>query len=438
MDSTLIVLLMFVAFLLVLMLGMPLTWSLGGLSVIFGVLFWGDIQILNIFIRSVIRTTTSISYVCIPLFIFMGAVLEKSGSADRLFDSLYVVMGRLKGGLALSTIIISALMGAATGIIGASITIMAMLALPAMMKYRYNQKMACGVVMSAGSLGTLIPPSVILVIYGSLANISIAKLFAGGIGAGLLLAALYGIYVLITSHLNPEYGPPISKEESEKYSTMQKITMIVASILPTLALIVVVLGSILLGAATPNEAAALGSVGAILISIIYKTFSWDIIKNACYSTLKTTSMIMMIILSASMFTSVFLGLGGGKVVEQMVLLIGTDKWVVFTTVVVIIIIMGMILDSYGVLLIGVPLFTPIIYSFGFDPIWFGIVFALLIQVSVLSPPFAYAVFYLKGIVPDIPLSTMYRAVLPFLALQILAIIIVCIFPNIILYFPNLM
>lgn len=438
MASSTIIIIMLVVFLGVLLLGQPLSWILGGLSIIFGVLFWGDISILNIFMRSVYKVVTTSSYVCIPLFIFMGALLEKSGSADKLFDSLYIVLGRLKGGLALSTIVISALMGAATGIIGASISIMAMLALPTMLKYRYDHKMATGTIMAAGSLGTLIPPSVILVIYGSLANISISKLFAGGMGAGIVLASLYGIYVIVLSHIKPSYGPPISKEESDKYSTSQKISMILISVLPTLSLILVVLGSILLGAATPNEASALGCLGAIVIAIIYKNFNWKMFKESCFSTMKTTSMIMWIIVCASMFTSIFIGLGGDKAISGLVLGFGDNKWLVFSVILFFLLIMGMLLDSYGVLLIGIPLFTPIIYSFGFDPIWFGIIFALMIQVSVLSPPVAYAVFYVKGFVPDIPIGQLYWAAIPFLFIQILCIILCCIFPEIIMFLPNRM
>ncbi|MGE4272708.1 MAG: TRAP transporter large permease subunit [Desulfitobacterium sp.] len=438
MTTTAVIILMLAVFLFVLLLGHPLSWILGGLGMIFGVAFWGDLSILNVFSRSVYKVVTTSSYVCIPLFIFMGALLEKSGSADKLFDSLYIVLGRLKGGLALSTIVISALMGAATGIIGASISIMAMIALPTMLKYRYDAKMATGTVMAAGSLGTLIPPSVILVIYGSLANISISKLFAGGLGAGIALAAMYGIYVTVLSHIKPSYGPPISKEESDKYSTSQKVSMVLVSILPTLVLILLVLGSILVGAATPNEASALGCLGAIVIAMIYKNFNWKMFKESCFSTMRTTSMIMWIIVCASMFTSIFIGLGGDKVITELVLGFGDNKWLVFSIILLFLLVMGMLLDSYGVLLIGVPLFTPIVYSFGFDPIWFGIIFALMIQVSVLSPPVAYAVFYVKGFVPDIPIGKLYMAVIPFMLIQILCIILCCIFPEIIMFFPNRM
>jgi len=438
MSATTVIVIMMLVFFIALLLGHPISWILGGMGVLFGAAFWGDLNVLNIFTRAVYKLTTSSTYVCIPIFIFMGALLEKSGSADKLFDSLYIIMGKLKGGLALATVIIAALMGAATGIIGASISIMAMLALPAMLKNGYNEKLACGTVMASGSLGTLIPPSIILVVYASLANISIGKLFAGGIGAGIVLAAIYGIYITVLSFIKPSYGPPISKEKSAEYSTPQKINMLLFSVLPTLGLILLVLGSILLGVATPNEASGLGCVGAILIAIIYKNFNWKMFKEACYSTMKTTSMIMWIILSASMFTSIFIGLGGNEVISNLVMSLGDSKWVVFTFILFIILIMGMMLDSYGVLLIGVPLFTPIIHSLGFDPIWFGILFALMIQVSYFSPPVAYSVFYMKGFVPHIPIGTLYWAGIPFLIMQILCIILCCIFPEIVMFIPNRM
>lgn len=437
MSATAIVLIMLLVFLVVLMLGHPLSFTLGGLAVIFGYLFWGDANVLNIFVRTIAKTITSVSYVCVPLFIFMGAILEKSGVSERLFEALYIVMGRLKGGLALSTVVICALMGAASGIIGASITIMAMLALPTMLKYKYDEKLATGTIMAAGSLGTMIPPSVILVIYGSLANLSIAKLFAGGMGAGLLLASLYGVYVVILCFVRPNAGPAISKEESDRYTVREKFLLTIISIIPALGLIILVLGSILFGIATPNESAAMGAIGAVLIAVAYKKFNWKMIKDACYSTMKTTSMIMWIIVAASMFTSIFLGLGGGEVITNMVLAIGLNKWAVLAFILFLIFIMGMFIDSYGILLIGVPLFTPIIYSLGFDPFWFGIIFAIMIQMSVISPPFAYAAFYLKGVCPEIPISKLYWASIPFICLQVICIVLCCLFPQIILYFTSI-
>ena len=429
--------LVFIVFLLVLLLGHPLFSTLGGLAIIFGYLFWGDASVLNLFVRTSAKLVTTISYVCVPLFIFMGAILERSGVSEKLFEAIYVLLGRLRGGLGISTVVICALMGAATGIIGASITIMGMLALPTMLKYGYDSKLAGGTVMAAGSLGTMIPPSVILVIYGALAQISIAKLFAGGIGGGLLLAFLYIAYITIRSLLNEKVAPPISREEAAQYSQKEKTALFVKSIIPPLALIFLVLGGILIGAATPNEAAGLGALGAIIVAMIYRKFNWTMLKEACYQTMITTSLVMWIILAASMFTSIFIGLRGGQVVQDLVIGIEANRWIILSFILLIIMFMGMIIDTYGILLIGVPLFTPIVYKLGFDPLWFGLIFAIMVQMSVLSPPFAYAVFYLKGVAPkEINMGDLYLATFPFLLLQILCIVILSIFPSIVTWLPS--
>jgi tripartite ATP-independent transporter DctM subunit len=433
-----IILIVFTAFLTVLLLGHPLAFTLGGLAIIFGVTLWGNPGVLTLFVRTIANLGTSIIYVAIPLFIFMGAVLERSGAADDLFESMYIVLGKLKGGLAITTVVICTLLAASTGIIGASITVMGMLALPTMLKHKYDKKLAAGTIMASGCLGTLIPPSIILIIYGGQAQISIAKLFAGGIGAGLLLATLYIGYIAIRCTINPELGPSIPDEEANKYSFGEKVGMVLKSILPTLGLIMAVLGSILFGLATPTEAAAIGVLGSFLIAIAHRKLSWTMVKESCFVTMKTTAMIMWIILGASMFTSVFLGLGGGQAVSQLALGLEMSRWVVLSIILFIILIMGMFIDSYGVLLIGVPIFTPIVYALGFDPIWFGIMYAVMIQVSYISPPFAYAVFYLRGVTPPDQIKTaeLYRATFPFLAIQIIALIILSMFPQIITWLPS--
>lgn len=439
MTPELTILIVGVIFLIALFAGHPLAFTLGGLAVIFGATLWGNPQVLNLFVRSVNNLATSVAYVSIPLFIFMGAILERSGAADDLFESMYVVLGRLRGGLALTTVIICTLLAAASGIIGASITVMAMLALPTMLKYKYKIGLAGGTIMAAGCLGTLIPPSIILIIYGGQAQISIGKLFAGGIGAGLTLSFLYMAHIVILCLLDRKAGPAISPEEASKYTTQQKLRMIFISIMPTLGLILAVLGSILLGVATPTEAAGLGVVGALLISIFNRRFSWQMLKECTYGAMKTTSMIMYIILAASMFTSVFLGLGGGQVIQGFVDGLALNRWVVIYIIFFILLIMGMFIDSYGVLLIGIPIFTPIVYNLGFDPVWFAIMFAIMIQMSYISPPFAYAVFYLRGIAPShISTAQLYRACFPFIALQVIGLAILSFFPSIITWLPSIL
>jgi tripartite ATP-independent transporter DctM subunit len=428
-----------IAFLVVLFAGHPLAFTMGGLAVILGYGLWGNPNILNLFSYSAVTLCTSVNYVCAPLFIFMGAILERSQAAEDMFESMYILFGRLRGGLAVATVVICTLLAAATGIIGASITMMVMLALPAMMKHNYDLKLACGTIMASGCLGTIIPPSIILVIYGAQAHVSIGKLFAGGLGAGLLLSTLYLAYILLTALKNPEAAPAISDEEAGKYSTKEKLLMAVKSVIPTLGLIMLVLGSIVFGIATPTEAAALGCVGSLILAAVNRKLSWPMIKECCYDTLRTNCMIMWIILGASMFTSVFLGLGGKTILTDLVTGLALSRWFVLGVILFILVIMGMFIDSYGVLLIGIPIFTPIVYALGFDPIWFGIMYAVTIQVSYLSPPFAYAAFYVKGVAKeDIPMNLIYSAGIPFLMLQIVALVLLSIFPQIITWLPSKM
>ena len=427
-------------FLFVLLLGHPLAFTLGGLAVLFAATLWGNISALNLFVRITTGICTNIVYVSVPLFIFMGTMLERSGAADRLFGSMYVVFGRMRGGLAIATVVMCTLLAAASGIIGASLTLMTMLALPSMIKHNYDMDLATGTIMSSGCLGTIIPPSIILVIYGAQAQISIGKLFAGGVGPGLLLAGLYLTYIIIRVSVNPDSAPAIAPEEAAKYTAREKLLMVLTSVVPTTALIFLVLGSIMLGWATPTEAAALGCVGAAVIAVGNRRFTWKVIKECCYLTMKTNAMIMLIILSASMFTSVFLGLGGGRLITELVNNLEVSRWVVMVVILALLLVMGMFIDCYGVLLIGIPIFTPIVTRLGFDPVWFAIMFAVMVQASYLSPPFAYAAFYVKGVAResgiDIPIGQLYKATFTFLGLQMIALVLMSVFPGIVTWLPN--
>ena len=429
-----------IIFLVVLLLGHPLAFTLGGLSVLFAATLWGNSHALDLFMRTATSICTNIVYVSVPLFIFMGTILERSGAAEDLFESMYVVLGRLRGGLAIATVVICTLLAAASGIIGASLTLMTMLSLPSMIKYGYDRDLATGTIMASGCLGTIIPPSIILVIYGAQAQISIGKLFAGGIGPGLLLAGLYLGYIIIRVLINPDAAPAIDPEEAARYSTNEKIIMVIKSVLPTLGLIFLVLGSIIFGWATPTEAAALGCTGSIAIAIFNGRLSWTMIKECCYLTMRTNAMIMWIILGASMFTAVFLGLGGGDLIGELVNSLQVSRWMVLLFILFLLLIMGMFIDCYGVLLIGIPVFTPIVKQLGFDPVWFAIMFAVMIQASYLSPPFAYAAFYVKGVAKEsgieIPIGQLYMATGTFLLLQMIGLAILCFFPGIITWLPE--
>ncbi len=429
-----------ILFMIVLLSGHPLAFTLGGLACISAATVWGNPAALNLFVRTTTSIGTNIVYTSIPLFIFMGAMLERSGAANDLFDSMYIIFGPLRGGIAITTVVICTLLAAASGIIGASLTLMTILALPAMHKCRYEMRLATGTIMAAGCLGTLIPPSIILVIYGAQAQISIGQLFAGGIGSGILLSILYLVYIVAKIIFQPDCAPAIDPAEAAKYSRAQKWLMFFRSVMPTSILILLVLGTILLGAATPTEAAALGCAGATAIAIYNRQLRWSVVKECCYLTMKTTAMIMFIILGASMFTAVFLGLGGGDAINSLVSGLEVNPWIVMALILFILYIMGMFIDCYGMLLIGIPVFTPVVSTLGFDPLWFGVMFAVMIQMSYLSPPFSYASFYVKGVAQQqniaIPISDLYWASIPFMVMQAIGVLLMCLFPQLVLWIPR--
>ena len=430
---------LFLAFLVLLVSGLPLAFSLGGLAVAAILLFWDNVNVLTMLVNACNTITQNPTYLAAPLFVFMGAVLEKSGVADKLFDSMYIVMGRIKGGLAIAAILICTILAATTGVIAAAISLMAMLALPAMMKYRYDFKLAAGTIMAAGCLGQLIPPSVVMIVYAAQAQISVGKMFAGGIGAGLLLSALFIIYVVIRTIINPKVAPAISKEEASKYTSGQKVGMLFKSIAPTIFLIFAVLGSILFGIATPTEGAAVGSVGALILVILNKRFSLKMIVEACYATTLSTAMIFFIILAASMFTYVFMGLRGGELITRFVTGLPFNRWVIFSIILAMIFFMGMFLDSYGIVMISVPVFLPIVTALGFDQMWFSVLFVVMMLISYMSPPFAYAAFYVKGAAKiHINLGELYGATWQYIFIYFVGVVILCLFPEIITFLPSLM
>jgi tripartite ATP-independent transporter DctM subunit len=435
--STALLILIFVAVLVLLLLGHPLAFTLGAMAIFFGAFFWGQQgDVFYLFAQSTSRLMNQFVYVCGPLFVFMACLLERSGLAENLFDSLHVAMGGLRGGLGVTVILICTMLAASTGIIGASISIMGMLGLPAMMKSGYDKKLACGTIMAGGCLGTIIPPSIILIIYGAESQLSIAKLYMGGVFSGLLLSALYIVYILIRCYINPQLGPAMPEEDRRGIPTVKKVRMVLVSILPPLGLIVAVLGSLFAGMATPTEAAAVGAIGAAAIAALYQKLTWTVIKESCYSTIKVTAMVFWIILGASMFTSVFLGLGGGAAVKELMLGLGLGRYTILAIMLVILLVLGCFIDCYGILLMCIPIFGPIVKELGFDPIWFGLLFTVMIQMSYLSPPFAYAIFFLRAVSPpEIKTSDLWQAVVPFLGLQAAAVVLCIIFPEIITWLP---
>ena len=437
-SPEMITVLMFVGLLIGLFMGHPLAFVLGGLATIFGLLGWGP-SVFYIFMNRIWGTMDNYVLLAVPLFIFMAQLLDRSGVAEDLFEALRYLMGQTKGGIALAVIAVSTIFAACTGIIGASVVTMGLLAVPMMRKYKYSDELTYGSICAGGTLGILIPPSIMLVVMASQATLSVGKLFAGALFPGFILSALYMGYIAIKCYLKPELGPPISREERAQVTNVQVAMMVLKSLVPPMILILGVLGSIFFGVATPTEASGVGAFLSFLMVIAYRKFSWHGLYEAVMQTAKTTTMVIMILCGATCFTGVFLGVGGGDVVTNFVMGLGWGKWGTFWVMMGIVFLLGMFIDWIGIVLICFPLFLPIAKQFGFDPVWFVIMMAVNLQASFLTPPFGYALFYIKGVDPEgIDIRKVYRGIVPFVILMVIGLLICASFPDAIMWLPNLL
>jgi len=437
-SPEMITILMFGGLLIGLFMGHPLAFVLGGLAVIFGLVGWGP-SVFYIFMNRMWGTMDNYVLLAIPLFIFMAQLLDQSGVAEELFKALRYLMGQTKGGIALAVIAVSTVFAACTGIIGASVVTMGLLAVPMMRKYKYNEELTYGSICAGGTLGILIPPSIMLVVMASEATLSVGKLFAGAVFPGIILSVLYMGYVWILCFVKPELGPPISREERAEVTNAQVGFMVLKSLVPPMILILGVLGSIFFGIATPTEAAGVGAFLAFLMVIAYGRFTWQGLYKAVIQTAKTNTMVIMILCGATCFTGVFLGIGGGDVVTDFVMGLGMGKWGTFWVMMAIVFLLGMFIDWIGIVLICFPLFLPIAKQFGFDPIWFVIMMAVNLQASFLTPPFGYALFYIKGVDPEgIDIRKVYRGIIPFVILMVIGLLICAAFPDAIMWLPNIL
>ena len=437
MSPELITVLMFVGLLIGLFMGHPLAFVLGGLAVIFGYIGWGP-SIFYVFMNRMWGTMDNYVLLAIPLFIFMAQLLDKSGITEDLFEALRYLMGQTRGGIALAVIAVSTVFAACTGIIGASVVTMGLLAVPMMRKYNYSEELTYGSICAGGTLGILIPPSIMLVVMASQATLSVGKLFAGAVFPGIILSVLYMGYIAIKCYLNPELGPPISREERGEVTNTQLAIMVLKSLVPPVILISGVLGSIFFGIATPTEASGVGAFLAFIMVIAYRKFTWQGLYQAVMQTSKITTMVIMILCGATCFTGVFLGVGGGDVVTNFIMGLGWGKWGTFWVMMAIVFFLGMFIDWIGIVLICFPLFLPIAKQFGFDPIWFVVMMAVNLQASFLTPPFGYALFYIKGVDPvGIDIRKVYRGIVPFVILMLIGLLICASFPDAIMWLPNL-
>ncbi|MDT8379604.1 MAG: TRAP transporter large permease subunit [Desulfotignum sp.] len=433
---------MFVTLIFAIMLGHPLAYTLAAVAALFGLIDNGfSIPMLfEMFINNVWGLMNNYTLVAIPLFILMAQLLDRSKVSDALFESLYVVLDSIKGGLGLAVVVVCTVFAATTGIIGASVVAMGLLATPALMNKGYQKEMTAGIICASGTLGILIPPSIMMVVYGGLTGMretSVGNLFAGAIFPGLLLAGMYFAYVIIRCNINPTLGPPISKDEASGYTAAQKWSMTLKSLIPPLALILAVMGTILGGMATPTEAAGLGAFGAVLLAFFNKKLTWTVLKESGYATLKTTSMVMMLFIGGKFFSAVFLSMGGGDVVADLLIGSGMNQWIILFIMMFIVFIMGMFIDWAAILLVTVPIFLPIAIELGFDPLWFSLLLCVNLQTSFLTPPFGYALFYFKGVAPSqYTMMHIYRGIVPFVLLQLISIGLLCLFPSLVTWLPG--
>jgi len=436
-GSEYFVLLMFPGVLLCIFMGFPVAFSLMGMSFFFGIVGFGD-AVGQMLVRRVWEVANNYVLAAVPLFVFMGTMLEASGIAKRLFESMIQWTGKLRGGMAIGTVIMCTIFAAATGIIGASEVVIGLLAIPPMLARKYDKGLICGTICAGGSLGTIIPPSVVIVVYGPAAGLSVGKLLMAAVLPGLLLSSLYIFYIIVRCFLRPQDGPGLPPDEFG-LPLRDKLKLTFTSLVPPLFLIFAVMGSILLGWAAPTEAAALGAFGAVVLTTIYGKMSWERFREACINTLRISAMIMLVLTGGTMYTGVFLGLGGGDVTEQILLGLNLSPWTMVFLFLFMAFVAGFLLDWISVLLIFVPIFVPLIIKLGFDPIWFSILFLVVIQTSYLTPPMAPAIFYLKGIVPDeIKVTDMFMGVVPYIALQLIGIGFIMAFPQIALWLPKIM
>lgn len=415
--------------------GLPITFVLGSIGVLFTFFLWGPgaMSIIPTLIFG--KAMMSFGLLSVPLFVLMGFILQYSGIADKLFNAFYVWGGRLGGGLAIAAIIVCTLFAAMTGIGGAGTITMGLIALPAMLDRGYNQKLALGCIGAGGALGILIPPSITMIIYGMICQVSVGRLFAGGLVPGVLLAFLFISYTLIACKINPDNGPGMSEEEILSFKEKIKATK---AVIAPLLLISAVLGSIFSGIATPTEGAAVGAAGSFILMVSGHQFSWKIFKEISLGTLKLSGMVMWIVIGAYCFSTIYIALGATQFISGLMQNLPFGYWGVFILIQIIFFCLGMLLDPSAIVMITAPILTPVVAAMGYDPVWFGIIFIMNMQAAYISPPFGYNLFYLKSIAPaGIGIKEIYIAVIPFILLQFLGLIIVAVFPQIALWLPTL-
>lgn len=418
---------MFIVALAALLLGFPVAFTFGGIALLFGV--WAEgiemFAFMPYRIQSIMENTVLMA---VPLFVFMGLVLQKTKLAEQLLESMGRLFGGVRGGIAISTVLVGALLAASTGVVGASVVAMGLISLPVMLKYNYDKGLACGTICASGTLGQIIPPSIVLILLGDVLGVPVGDLFQAALWPGFVLVASYIVYILIYAKLNPDSAKAMVRDES--ISRREEVVTALKAVIPPLALIVVVLGSIFAGIATPTESAALGGAGAIVLSLLYRQFSFRMLYAASKETVKVTAMVFAILLGATAFSMAFTYTGGDLLVEEWMLELPGEKWGFLIIVMLVILLLGFFIDFVEICFIIVPIIAPVAELMGIDMVWFAILIAMNLQTSFLTPPFGFSLFYLKGVAPKgVTTKDIYHGVLPFIFIQVAVLISLLLFPG---------
>ena len=421
-------LIMFVVCLGLLLFGFPVAFTFGGAAVVFGLL--SDPNMFAMMPHRIWAVMNNTILMAIPLFIFMGIVLQKSKLAERLLESMGFLFGEIRGGIAISTILVGALLAASTGVVGASVVAMGVISLPVMLKYNYDKKLATGSICAAGTLGQIIPPSIVLIILGDVFQVPVGDLFLAAFWPGLSLVLFYVIYILIMAYIKEDIAPPVRLEGKDQGTKSQQVGRALKAIIPPLLLIVVVLGSILFGIATPTESSAVGGIGAIILAALYRQLSLRMIWDSSLETVKITSMVFAILVGATAFSMVFTYTGGDYLVEDFMMALPGEKWGFLILSMLAIMALGFFIDFVEISYIIVPILAPIAYNLGINPVWYAILVAMNLQTSFLTPPFGFSLFYLKGVSPpEVSTVDIYRGVVPFIAIQVFVLMILIVWPE---------
>ncbi len=432
---------MFAGALVILSFGYPVAFSLGGVAIIFA--FIGaalgefSLSFFNAMPSRIFGIMSNYTLLAIPYFIFLGSMLEKTGIAERLLETMGILFGRMRGGLALAVVIVGALLAASTGVIAATVVAMGLISLPIMLRYGYNKELATGIIVASGTLGQIIPPSVVLVVLGDQLGVPVGDLFIGSLIPGLLMASAFALHVIIVAFLKPDAAPALPAEV-RNIGSKNLWRRVLTVMLPPLTLILLVLGSIFMGIATPTEAGAIGSVGAIILAAINRQLNWAALREVCDATLRITTMVMFILLGSTAFSLVFRGLGGDRFMSNLLTNIpgGTIGFLLVNMLVIFL--LGFFIDFFEIAFIVIPIFAPVAQQLGIDLIWYGVIIGANLQTSFLTPPFGFALFYLRGVAPaEITTENIYRGTIPFIVLQLLVLALIITFPQLVNFLPSL-